>query len=338
MPTKSKEFLEREDSAAATEAEDSEQARPRRLRREQRSRRRKLRRADRRRGGNYASGLGIAMVFPSLAVFLGLIAVPVVVVALVSFSEWAGFELGDLSWTGLDNYQSLAGDPIFWRALRNTLLFTGLTTLFLNVFGFGFALLIATRVRGTGLLRAVVFLPALLPPVLVGLMWSRVLDGFGFVNQILQGLGISEDPIFFLGEPGLVLWVIIGVTIWQFAGFDMILYYAGLQSIDRSMLEAAALDGARTFGTVTRVILPSLYHVVGVVALLNVIGGLKIFDVVYVMTRGGPNRSSEVLSTYMLEQGFRNSIMGVASAIAIVIVFLAVLFSLIRMRVARRLV
>ncbi len=301
-------------------------------------RRRDLLRAERRRGGNFASGLGVAMVFPSLAVFLGLIAVPVVVVALVSLSEWAGFELGDLSWIGLENYRSLVDDGVFWGALVNTLLFTGLTTLFLNILGFGFALLISTRVRGTGLLRAVVFLPALLPPVLVGLMWRRVLDGFGFVNQILQNLGITDEPIFFLGERGYVLWLIIGVTIWQFAGFDMILYYAGLQSIDRSMLEAAALDGARTFRTITRVVIPSLYHIVGVVALLNIIGGLKIFDVVFVMTRGGPNRSSEVLATYMLEKGFRHSIMGQASAIAVVIVVLAVVFSLIRLRISRRLV
>ena len=278
------------------------------------------------------------MVGPSLAVFLGLIAVPIVVVALVSLSEWTGFDIADISWLGVGNYRTIAGDDIFWRALRNTLLFTGLTTLLLNVIGFGIALLISTRVRGTGLLRGVVFLPALLPPVLVGLMWQRVLDAFGFVNQILQRLGVADQPIFFLGEERFALWAIIGVTVWQFAGYDMILYYAGLQGVDRSMLEAAALDGARTPATVFRVIVPSMYHIVGVVALLNIIGGLKIFDVVFVMTRGGPNRSSEVLATYMFEQGFRLSIMGVASAIAVVIVVLAVIVSAARFRLARRLV
>ena len=278
------------------------------------------------------------MVAPSLAVFLGLIAVPIVVVGLVSLSEWTGFDIADIKWLGLENYRTIAGDEIFWRALRNTLLFTGLTTLFLNVIGFGAALLISTRVRGTGLLRAVIFLPALLPSVLVGLMWQRVLDAFGFVNQILQWLGVAEQPVFFLGEERWALLAIIGVTVWQFAGYDMILYYAGLQGVDRSMLEAAALDGARTPATVFRVIIPSIWHIVGVVALLNIIGGLKIFDVVFVMTRGGPNRSSEVLATYMFEQGFRFSIMGVASAIAVVIVVLAVIASVARFRLARRLV
>ena len=276
------------------------------------------------------------MVAPSLAVFLGLIAVPIIVVGLVSLSLWTGFDIADVKWLGLENYRTIAGDEIFWRALRNTLLFTGLTTLFLNIIGFGAALLISTRVRGTGLLRGVIFLPALLPSVLVGLMWQRVLDAFGFVNQILQWLGVADQPIFFLGEEQFVLWAIIGVTVWQFAGYDMILYYAGLQGVDRSMLEAAALDGARTPATVFRVIIPSMWHIVGVVALLNIIGGLKIFDVVFVMTRGGPNRSSEVLATYMFEQGFR--IMGVASAIAVVIVVLAVIASVARFRLARRLV
>ena len=278
------------------------------------------------------------MVAPSLAVFLGLIAVPIIVVGLVSLSEWTGFDIADVRWLGLENYRTIAGDEIFWRALRNTLLFTGLTTLFLNIIGFGAALLISTRVRGTGLLRGVIFLPALLPSVLVGLMWQRVLDAFGFVNQILQRLGLAEQPVFFLGEERWALLAIIGVTVWQFAGYDMILYYAGLQGVDRSMLEAAALDGARTPATVFRVIIPSMWHIVGVVALLNVIGGLKIFDVVFVMTRGGPNRSSEVLATYMFEQGFRFSIMGVASAIAVVIVVLAVIASVARFRLARRLV
>ena len=278
------------------------------------------------------------MVAPSLAVFLGLIAVPVVVVGLVSLSEWTGFDIADIAWLGIENYRTIAGDDIFWRALRNTLLLTGLTTLFLNAIGFGVALLISTRVRGTGLLRGVVFLPALLPSVLVGLMWQRVLDAFGFVNQILQWLGVADQPVFFLGEERWALWVIIGVTVWQFAGYDMILYYAGLQGVDRSMLEAAALDGARTPATVFRVIIPSMWHIVGVVALLNIIGGLKIFDVVFVMTRGGPNRSSEVLATYMFEQGFRFSIMGVASAIAVVIVVLAVIASVARFRLAKRLV
>lgn len=278
------------------------------------------------------------MVAPSLAVFLGLIAIPIVVVGLVSLSRWTGFDIADVAWLGIENYRTIAGDEIFWRALRNTLLFTGLTTLFLNIIGFGVALLISTRVRGTGLLRGVIFLPALLPSVLVGLMWQRVLDAFGFVNQILQWLGVADQPIFFLGEERWALWAIIGVTVWQFAGYDMILYYAGLQGVDRSMLEAAALDGARTPATVFRVIIPSMWHIVGVVALLNVIGGLKIFDVVFVMTRGGPNRSSEVLATYMFEQGFRFSIMGVASAIAVVIVVLAVIASVARFRLARRLV
>ena len=278
------------------------------------------------------------MVAPSLAVFLGLIAIPIVVVGLVSLSEWTGFDIADISWLGIENYRTIAGDDIFWRALRNTLLFTGLTTLFLNIIGFGVALLISTRVRGSGLLRGVIFLPALLPSVLVGLMWQRVLDAFGFVNQILQWLGVADQPVFFLGDEQWALWVIIGVTVWQFAGYDMILYYAGLQGVDRSMLEAAALDGARTPATVFKVIIPSIWHIVGVVALLNIIGGLKIFDVVYVMTRGGPNRSSEVLATYMFEQGFRFSIMGVASAIAVVIVVLAVIASVARFRLARRLV
>lgn len=281
--------------------------------------------------------VGAAMVAPSLLVFLGFVAVPVVVVALTSLTHWTGFELGDISWAGIDNYSGLVGDPIFWKAFRQTLIFTIGTTLLLNLVGFGLAHLVNTRVRGSGFLKAVLFLPVLMSPVIVGLMWSNLLRGSGGgLNELLSALGIIHDPIFFLGDPNYALAAVIVATVWQFAGYDMILYYAGLQGVPDTLLEAAALDGASRWGTIRHVVLPSLYPVMSVVVLLNVIGGLRVFDVVYVMTRGGPDRHTEVLATYMYEQGFSLNAMGMASAIAMVIVVLAVTFSVIRMRGARR--
>ena len=280
--------------------------------------------------------MGMALVAPAAFIFLGLVAVPVIAVFLTSLSEWTGFSVSNFSFIGLQNYAGLLKDPIFLRAFAHTLIFTIATTLLLNAIGLGLAILINTRVRGTGLLKAVLFLPVLLSPVIVGLMWSGLLRGVGGgLNQLLGALNIIDQPVFWLGDGRFALAAIIIATLWQFAGYDMILYYAGLQNVPDNLIEAAELDRANAWEKFRHVIIPALYHVMSVVILLNVIGGLRIFDIVYVMTRGGPNRSTEVLATYMYEQGFQLNAMGVASAIAVVIIVLAVGASIIRLRVLR---
>jgi ABC-type sugar transport system permease subunit len=277
--------------------------------------------------------VGLAMVAPSLLVFLGLIAVPIVAVVLISFTRWTGFNVADATWLGIGNYTALLADPVFQKAFIHTLLFTLATTLLLNAAGFGLAVLVNTRVPGTTLLKAVLFLPVLLSPVVVGLMWSDLLRGVGGgLNQLLAALRLIDQPVFWLGDRRFALAAVILATVWQFAGYDMILYYAGLQNVSETLLEAAELDGAHFLAKLRHVVLPSLYSVMSVVVLLNIIGGLRIFDIVYVMTRGGPNRSTEVLATYMYEQGFKLNAMGVASAIAVVIVVLALAASVLRLR------
>jgi ABC-type sugar transport system permease subunit len=267
---------------------------------------------------------------------LGFVAAPVVAVVLISFTEWTGFHLSGISWIGFENYADLLDDPIFLRAFLHTIVFTIATTVLLNAVGLGLALLVNTKVPGTAFLKAVLFLPVLLSPVIVGLMWSGLLRGVGGgLNQFLDFLGLINQPVFWLGDGRFALGAIIIATVWQFAGYNMILYYAGLQNVPDSLLEAAELDGARSWAKFVHVVMPSLYHVASVVVLLNIIGGLRIFDIVYVMTRGGPSRSTEVLATYMYEQGFQLNAMGVASAIAVILVLLAVVVSAIRIRVLR---
>ncbi|WP_373070029.1 carbohydrate ABC transporter permease [Gemmatimonas sp.] len=286
---------------------------------------------------HHPSTIGIALVAPTVGIFLGFAALPVIVVGVTSLADWTGFDLADVQWAGISNYSNLLTDEIFWRAFVNTLIFTVATTVLLNVVGYMLALLVNTRVRGTGLLKFVVFLPVLLSPIIVGLMWSNLLGGAGGgVNVVLMQLGLTDAPIFFLGDPSWALFSIIAATVWQFAGYDMLLFYVGLQSVPKSLVEAATLDGAKWFQLQRYVVIPAMVPVISVVVLLNVIGGLRIFDVVYVMTRGGPNRATEVLATYMYELGFGINLMGPASAVAIVIVALAFVAALVRSRVSLR--
>lgn len=281
--------------------------------------------------------LGVSMVAPAVLMFLGLVAVPVLGVIIASFTEWTGFSLTRIRWLGLDNYTHLFSDETFRQAFIHTVVFAASTALLLNAVGFALALLINTRVRGTGLLKAILFMPVLLSPVVVGLMWSSLLRGVGGgLNVVLEKFGIITQPIFWLGDQRFALAAVILATVWQFAGYDMILYFAGLQSVPNSLLESAELDGASYFARLVHVVLPSLYSVMSVIVLLNIIGGVRIFDIVYVMTRGGPNRSTEVLGTYMYEQAFQLNAMGYASAIAVTVVLMAVGVSVVRLRVLKR--
>ncbi|HWA18411.1 MAG TPA: sugar ABC transporter permease [Devosia sp.] len=282
------------------------------------------------------AAVSLALAAPTLLIFIGLVAVPVFSVLLISLTSWTGFDLATIRWLGVENYANLFTDPIFLRALIHTLTFTLATTLLLNAAGLGLAMLVNTKAPGTAFLKAVLFLPVLLSPVIVGLMWSGLLRGVGGgLNMLLSALGVINQPVFWLGDDRFALLAVILATVWQFAGYDMILYYAGLQNVPHTLLEAAELDGARSWAKFRFVTLPALYHVMLVVVLLNVIGGLRIFDIVYVMTRGGPNRATEVLATYMYEQGFQLNAMGIASAIAVVLIALAVIASLLRVRVLR---
>jgi len=276
------------------------------------------------------------MALPSVGVFVSFVALSVLFVGLISLTQWTGFDLSQIRWAGLDNYSNLANDPVFWRSLRQTLLYTGICTVLLNVAGFSLAYLVHTRVRGSGLLKAIIFVPVLMSPVVVGLMWSNLLRGNGgALNELLAAIGLTSQPIFFLGEQPYAFAAIVFATVWQFTGLNMILYYAGLQGLSPSLMEAAALDGASRWATIRHVVLPSLYPVISVITLLNIIGCLREFDIMFVLTRGGPERSTEVLATYMYEQAFSFSNMGKASAIAMVIVVIAVGVSLLRLRLAR---
>jgi raffinose/stachyose/melibiose transport system permease protein len=292
------------------------------------SARRPLRAASVRGGGL----VGLAFVLPSLAVFAAFLVLPVASIFLISLLRWAGFRIGDWQFAGLGNFEHLVSDPVFWAAFAHTVLFTVATTVLLNVLGFAFALLVASRLPGHRLAKSVLFLPVLLSPVVVGLMWSRILDAFGAFNQLITLVAPKSQPVLFLGDPDLVLPSIIVAIVWQFTGYNMLLYYAGLQNLPRDLVEAASIDGAGTWASIRNVVIPSLYPVVGTAILLNVIGGLRVFDLVYIMTRGGPNRSSEVMATYMYEQGFKFSDMGYAGAIAVVIVARSIVGAVMRLR------
>jgi raffinose/stachyose/melibiose transport system permease protein len=282
------------------------------------------------------SKVGFFFSLPTILFFLFFISIPVIFTIVLTFADWKGYDLNQIKFIGFANFAEVFTDKIFLKSFINTVIFVGFTTLFLNLFGFIGAMIIDQKVAGARFLKNTIFMPVLLSPIIIGIMWSRMLDAFGVINKILQAAGFIKLPILFLGSSKIALYTVIVATLWQFTGYDMLLYYAGLQGIEKHLLEAARIDGASEFKVTTRIIIPTLSPVITITMLLNIIGGFKVFEIVYVMTAGGPNHGSEVLATYLFQQAFRFNNMGFSSVIAMVIVFISLIVSVIRLRVTNR--
>jgi raffinose/stachyose/melibiose transport system permease protein len=280
--------------------------------------------------------IGVFFSLPAILFFFIFIFIPVVSTFVLSLTSWKGFILSDITFTGLSNFAELFTDTVFFKALTNTLIFVLITTVLLNILGFIGASLIDTRIPGTSFFKNAVFLPVLLAPIIIGIMWSRMLDAFGIVNQLLKSIHAITLPVLFLGDEHIALYTVIGATIWQYTGYDMLLYFAGLQGVPHEQVEAARMDGASPLAVKLHVVIPFLSPVIAITMLLNMIGGFKVFDIVYVMTAGGPNNSSHVFATYLFQQAFRFNRMGYASVIAIVIIVFSIFAAVFRLRIVRK--
>jgi raffinose/stachyose/melibiose transport system permease protein len=275
---------------------------------------------------------GYLFILPALLFFLAFLVYPLLHTVYLSLTEWAGFDLKKITFVGFENFKLLPPDWIFWKALRNTFYFVAGTTVFLNLLGLGLAVFLNSSSRLTRLVRTLIFIPVLLSPVIVGVMWSRIFDPFGVLNQILEKLKLIQTPIFWLGDRRMALVSIIGATVWQWVGYDMVLYLTGLQQIPEELYEAAMIDGANRWHLLRRITLPLLKGVGTMVILLNLIGGVRVFDIVYVMTKGGPNHNTEVLATHLYEVAFWFNKMGYASVIAVLILVISLVFAYFRSR------
>jgi raffinose/stachyose/melibiose transport system permease protein len=278
---------------------------------------------------------GAMFIAPATAFFGVFLLFPVIAVIGLAFAEWTGFNVHQIHWAGTRNFSQLFHDAVFRQSLVHTLIFVVGSTLLLNLVGLGLAMLIHTRVQGHRFLQIAIVLPLGLSPVLTAILWQQILGPYGFVNELLVStLHWRTQPIGFLGDPNLVMWTVIAAAVWQYAGYDMLLYYAGLQGLPKERMEAAAIDGAGAWSRLRYVVIPFLRPVIAIVIVLNLIGGWKVFDLIFVLTGGGPSHSTEVLSTYLYQQAFTFNSMGYASSIAVVIVVLAMISALIRGRIA----
>jgi raffinose/stachyose/melibiose transport system permease protein len=266
----------------------------------------------------------LLMLAPALVVFTLFMAVPVGYSVTFSFTRFQGF--GVPRWNGLNNYLRLFGDQFFWRALANTVIILVVSLAVLIPGSFALALLLRRRIAGHGVLKALVFGPAIIAPILVGLIWVFILDPkIGLLNRVLAGFGVP--PVTWIGGNTLTPYSVALVFIWSTVGFAMTIFYAGLQTLQSDVMEASALDGATGWQQVRHITVPMLRSTFAIVTILLITNVFKIFELVYVLTGGGPVHRSETLVSYMYYITFTNQQYGYGMALAVVITVLGALVS-----------
>ena len=272
---------------------------------------------------------------PALLLFVGFVLAPIAVAGYYSLYDWQGF--GSLTdFIGLGNYRDVLGGNVFQGAVGHNLVIVGLSLVVQLPISVALALLLNRKLRGRGVLRLVVFAPYVLSEATTAVIWLLILQPGGFVDRSLDLLGLHGLIHQWLADPRVVLLTLFGVITWKYLGFGVILLLAGLQGIPRELHEAAALDGASAWQAVRRVVLPLLGPTIRIWIFLSVIGSLQVFDVVWIMTLGGPANASATMATYLVDHGFKRYEFGYGSAVAVVLFVICFAFALVYQRFALR--
>ncbi|HTG69236.1 MAG TPA: sugar ABC transporter permease [Candidatus Udaeobacter sp.] len=258
---------------------------------------------------------GLFFMGPALAVFLGVIIIPILMSMYYSLFQWDG--ISPKLFNGLDNYIRLAQDAVVWTALRNSLYLTlGALVIQLPV-GLLLAVLLSIGLKGSNLLKTVYFTPVMLSTAVLGILWGQIYDpNFGLLNNLLIKLGLESWTHAWLGEEKTALLSVIAVVAWQFIGFYIVVYFAALQNISDEVLESARVEGAGEWKIFYKIQIPLIWPAITFTVLNCVINSLKYFDLIYIMTSGGPNHSSEVLASYMMSNAFKLMDYGYGSTIS----------------------
>jgi raffinose/stachyose/melibiose transport system permease protein len=275
----------------------------------------------------------IAMyVLPALLLILVLIYVPIVLTGYYGLMDWDG--IGEMEFIGLSNYTKLLTDDAFWGSSLNSLLLAIFSLL--SLIGYlAISLVLAAKIKGANLLRKIYLIPMLLSSVAIAQLWLKIYHpSNGLLNSLLVFLGIDNPPAW-LAEPDLVLGAIFVPIIWQYAGFYILIYYAALKNIPDSVIEAAKIDGASPLQIAYKIKLPLIMGVIKVTIVLSFVGSLKYFDLIYVMTGGGPNGASEVIASYMYKQAFNSYNFGYGSAVGFALLLFCLLATVIIQRLTR---
>jgi raffinose/stachyose/melibiose transport system permease protein len=274
------------------------------------------------------------MYLPAVLIMSAFIFYPFIQGIHISFTNWDGYSQ-QYKMVGLEHYRRLLSDPVVLHTIGNTFIYGCGSTLLQNVLGLAYALFLDQKIRGKGFVRTIVYLPIIISPLIMGYICYFLFqyDG-GAANDILHVLG--RAPLDWLSNGSAAVWIITLVNTYQYMGISMVIYLAGLQAIPKEYLEAAALDGASGWSRFRQVTVPLLMPAITISVVYNVIGGLKLFDVIIAMTNGGPGNASQSLSTMMYNLYFAREDAGYAAALGNVMFLIITVVGLGLLRYLRR--
>jgi ABC-type sugar transport system permease subunit len=275
-------------------------------------------------------------VLPSLLIYVLFMAYPFLGTIQLSLTSWDGFAAVK-DFIGFDNYGVLIQDNAFWNALGHNLIWAVVGTIAPIVIGLPLAIVLWSGARFRLAFRAMYFLPVILPSVVAGIIWGWIYNPlFGVLNTILEGVGLGAFTNGWLGDPDTALWAVLGAAVWGAFGTLVIFFLAGLQAIDLNLIDAARVDGANAWQRARHVILPGIAPMFTFVFTITLVGAFSVFDIVYVLTSGGPGTATEVLAGYSYKMAFGRSYAGYGSAVSMIIALLSLVLAILFLRIRER--
>lgn len=275
-------------------------------------------------------------ILPAFLLYSVFVIAPTASALYLSFTSWNGIS-DEIRYIGFANFVEIWNSTRVHHALKNTLIFTVSLVVLENILAIALAILVDKVRWFRNFFRSIFYLPVLMSGVVMGFIWVIILNyNFGVINQLLDMLGLTSWKVDWLGDPDLALISIILSTVWKAAGYYMIIYLAGLQGIPPELTEAASIDGANGWQQFRHITFPLLASAMTVCMMLSMIGSLKIFDQIAVMTDGGPGFATETLTYIIYKVGFGELRQGFGTALAIVLFLLTLVLSLIQIKVLRK--
>lgn len=281
--------------------------------------------------------LGVALVAPLLVLVTVFFLFPLGNAIYYSMLDYNGVDPSP-TFVGLGNFVELATDPALGPAFMNNIIWIVLGTAAPVVIGLSLALLMWTVRRASTLYRVALFIPYILPAVAAGVVWGWIYDPMrGWLNQLLRSVGLDALATGWLGNPNTALYAVLVTAVWATTGFVFVVLLSSLRNVDAEMLDAARMDGANSLQRVWYIVLPQIMPVFLMIVTLTLVGGFSVFDIVFIMTGGGPSNATEVLGTYAYSNAFQLNRISYGTALALVITVLAIPFAVALNRLQRRL-
>ena len=275
------------------------------------------------------------LLLPAVAIYALFFLYPASETFFFSFTNWSDVHPREVDFVGWRNYRAIFQEDIYLIGIRNTLTYALLTTLLINALAIPLATVLNRKLKTRTLLRSVFFMPAVFSPLIIGYLWSYLFStsDFGLINQGLERLGIGK--INFLGDSRIAIYAVILTQVWQWVGYNMVIYLANLQSVNLEFYEAAQLDGAGPLQTFRRITLPLLAPAITFCTVTVMISGLKVFDIIYSLTSGGPGNATETIVSLMVKKGLGEGFYAFGSAFGIVFVAMVGIITYLQLRLVK---